>query len=138
MFSMDFLYLPQELIKAMHGELSSKEYYKRLVDCSEDKGDKEIISCFIKDESKHYNNFYNLYIKLTGYAPVISKLKIPEFANYIEGITQAIKDEADAFEFYRNIFITYKNPEIRDIFLEAFTDESKHAIKLNYLHTKNS
>jgi len=69
--------------------------------------------------------------------PDIKSVKTLDFDNYIEGIEQAILDELEAYEFYRDIYLSSNNPIVKEIFFEAFTDENEHAAYLNYLYTRN-
>jgi len=128
--------LPQDLIKAMKGELEARRYYEQLIGLAPEE-DKKIIAKIMNDERKHFNNFRKLYIQLTGREPVIPPLTPPRIPNYVEGIKGAIMDETDAYEFYRDIYLSTGSPQVRSIFFEAFTDENEHAVRLNYLYTKN-
>ncbi len=128
---------PAQLLKAMKGEAEARKYYKKLMDMSLDDREKDIIEHFIEDENKHLSKFRMVYEMTTGKEPVLGNLKTADFSSYIEGIEQAIEDELETYVFYRDIYLSNNNPIIRDIFLEAFTDENEHIARLNYLYTKN-
>lgn len=128
---------PKQLTEAMKGESEARLYYERLIRMAPNKEEAEIISNILEDELKHFKNFKELYKKLTGCEPVLLQLKCPTFTNYIEGIEKAILDELEAYDFYRDIYLSTRDPYVRDIFFEALTDENEHAAHLNYLFTKN-
>lgn len=128
---------PNQLIQAMKGELEAIKYYERLIKMALNQEEADIIRDFYKDEKKHYNNFRRLYIMMTGKQPIIPSINMPKFENYLQGVEQAILDELDAYEFYRDIYLSNINPYVRSLFFEAFTDENEHAAHLNYLYTKN-
>lgn len=128
---------PAQLMKAMKGETEAGKYYKRLMDMVPNEKETDIIEHFCEDETKHFSKFRMLFKMITGKEPEISDVKSPDFSNYIEGLEQAILDELEAYEFYRDIYLANNNPIVRDVFFEALTDESEHAAHLNYLYTKN-
>ncbi len=128
---------PEQLIEAMKGELTARRYYEKLIPMAPNKKEADIIRHFLEDEKKHFSKFRMLYKNMTGMQPVIPPVKEPTFTNYLEGVEQAILDELDAYKFYRDIYLSTMNPYVRNIFLEAFTDENEHASHLNYLYAKN-
>lgn len=127
---------PQRLIKALEGEQDAIKYYNKLITKATENQDKDIISEIISDEKKHFGYFKRLYFEITGYVPQIEPSKEPNISNYIEGLEKAIMDETDAYEFYRDNYLCFSNDMAKERFLEAFTDENQHAVRLNYLFTK--
>jgi rubrerythrin len=128
---------PAQLLKAMRGEAEARKYYKKLIGMAPNEKEADIIEHFYEDETKHLSKFRMLFEMITGNEPEISNAKSPDFDSYIKGIEQAIFDELEAYEFYRDIYLSSKNQLVRDIFFEALTDENEHAAHLNYLYTKN-
>ncbi len=128
---------PAQLMKAMRGEAEARKYYKKLMGMAPNEKEADIIEHFYEDETKHLSKFRMLFEMITGKEPEISNVKAPDFDSYIEGIEQAILDELEAYEFYRDIYLVNNNPIVRDVFFEAYTDENEHAAHLNYLYTKN-
>lgn len=128
---------PAQLLKAMKGEAEARKYYRRLMDEAPNEREADMIEHFFEDETKHFSKFRMLYEMITGKEPELANLESPDIDGYLEGIEQAILDELEAYEFYRDIYLSNNNPIVRDIFLEAFTDENEHAAHLNYLYTKN-
>lgn len=129
--------LKERLLKALKGEQDARRFYSELVKLAKYEEDKKIITEITLDERKHFNNFRRLYIELTGKEPALPPQERPVIKSYIEGLKTAIMDETEAYEFYRDTFLCTNNPIGKQIFLEAFTDENEHAIRLNYLFTKN-
>lgn len=135
--NMSYGVTPQQLIEAMTGEAEARLYYEKLMQMAPNQQEADIIRHFFEDETKHFHNFSMLYRMITGTCPVLPPIAAPTITNYVEGIEQAILDELEAYDFYRDIYLASSNHMVRNIFLEAFTDESEHATHLNYLYTKN-
>lgn len=129
---------PGQLFKGMKGEAEARRFYRKLIDLAPNEKEADIINHFFEDEAKHYSKFKMLYEMLTGKVPELPKPEAPDFSTYVEGVEQAILDELEAYEFYRDIYLSTSNMMVRDIFFEALTDENEHAAHLNYLYTKNS
>ena len=127
----------ESLLKAIKDEQDAIMFYKILITIVPDKQDENLIRDIHNDEVKHFTQLFNLYKQMTGQNPQIPLPKQPRIPSYIDGVKKAILDELDAFEFYRDIYITNTSPEIRNIFFEALTDENEHAAKFNYMYTKS-
>lgn len=134
---MSFGVTPGQLVKAMKGEAEAGRYYKKLIGLAPDEKEADIINHFLEDEAKHYSKFKMLYKMFTGKVPELPTPVPPDFSTYTEGVEQAILDELEAYEFYRDIYLSTNNMIVRDIFFEALTDENEHAAHLNYLYSKN-
>jgi len=128
---------PAQLLKAIQGEAEARKYYKQLISIAPDEKEADIIEHLYEDETKHLSKFRMIFEMTTGKEPDIKSVKTLDFDNYIEGIEQAILDELEAYEFYRDIYLSSNNPIVKEIFFEAFTDENEHAAYLNYLYTRN-
>lgn len=129
--------LPKRLMKAMKGEADARVFYLQLISMLPAPEDKDIVAKIAQDEKKHHENFRRLYVRLAGHEPMLPPTEKANIPTYIEGIMKAIMDETEAYEFYRDTFMCTTNPAAKEIFLEAMTDENEHAIRLNYLFTKN-
>lgn len=127
---------PDILIKAMQGEQDAIVYYEQLQRMAPDKRSAELIGHIRADEIKHWGAFGNLYARITGQYPSLPYPKTPQIASFIDGVEQSILDELEAYEFYRDVFLTNPSAEVRIVFLEALTDENEHAAKHNYMFTK--
>lgn len=134
---MSYNVTPAQLLKAMKGEAEARKYYKRLLGMAPNEKEEDIIEHFYEDETKHFSKFRMLFEMITGKEPELGSVKAPDFDSYLDGVEQAILDELEAYEFYRDIYLSSNNPIVRDVFFEALTDENEHAAHLNYLYTKN-
>lgn len=134
---MNYNVTPAQLMKAMRGEAEARKYYKKLMGMATDEKEADIIEHLYEEETKHLSKFRMLFEMITGKEPEVSSVKSPDFDSYQDGVEQAILDELDAYEFYRDIYLAGNNPIVRDIFFEALTDENEHAAHLNYIYTKN-
>jgi rubrerythrin len=128
--------IPQRLIKAMIGEQNARLFYLELANMTSDPEDKKLILGIARDEMKHFNNFGKLYMHLSGEKPSLPPPEKPVIRNFVEGVKKSIIDETDAYEFYRDTFLCNDRYLVKNIFLEAFTDENEHAIRFNYIFTK--
>lgn len=129
--------LEQRLIEALKGEQDARKFYQKLITMATDQEDKNIISKIYNDEGEHFNNFRRLYNKLTGRNPMLPAPETPNIPNYLAGIRKAIMDETDTYAFYKDTYLCSNNPIAKEIFFDAFTDENEHAVRFNYLFTKN-
>lgn len=86
------------------------------------------------DEQRHLNLLSRLYIRLTGYRPMI-RPKEPFTGSFAQGVQEAFDDELEAFVFYRDMILNTRIQSIRDIIFIAYTDENKHAQKFNWIIT---
>lgn len=129
---------PDLLIKAMMSENEARMHYQKLIPMASNAKESDILHHIYADESNHFSKFRMLYLMLTRREPVLPSTKKPmAFQTYIEGVEQALSDEIESYEFYRNIYLSTRHPGVRDIFLEAFTDENEHSTNLNYIYSRN-
>jgi rubrerythrin len=87
------------------------------------------------DEIKHLGMTTCLYGKLTGREPRITVTEIP-LINFKEGVRVALSNELDAAEFYRDMYLATRDPEIRDIFFELMTDELEHSTRFAFIYNQ--
>jgi rubrerythrin len=128
----DFL---KKLQKAVNDEASAIRFYERLEAEAPNEKQKNLIRHALEDEKKHLHMFVGLYRSLTGRQPEIR----PEetvFSSYKEGIEIAFGQELEAFEMYRDMYLSVTITAIRDILLEAFTDEQEHAMRFAFIHAE--
>lgn len=129
--------LPQRLLKALKGEQDAILFYQALMTMTDGQVDKEVITEIISDEKKHFSNYSSLYTAITGRRPPLPKPEKPNIPSYLDGIEKAIFDETDAYDFYKDTFLCTNNQIAKQLFLDAFTDENNHAMRLNFLYSKN-
>ncbi|MEW9093820.1 MAG: ferritin-like domain-containing protein [Clostridiaceae bacterium] len=128
-----------DLIKeAVQDERNDELTYDYLIKMAPTKEEKEIIISIRNDERKHRKWFKEIYRCYTG--KDIESTDCEKFVkpkSYVEGIKRALFGELGAVEKYRIIRMGLPNRYQRDILLEIFTDEMKHATKYNYILTMN-
>lgn len=56
-----------------------------------------------------------------------------QFNDFKEGIKFVYREELEAYEFYRDIYLMTQNLTIRDVFLRRLTDEIEHATRFGFL-----
>ena len=91
------------------------------------------------DEEKHRKIFTEIYEIVTGNPPSEEDLIVeekPVSDNMLEDFSKSIFEELGAVEFYRKIYFSFLNTEIRDALFEIMTDEQAHAQILNYMYSK--
>ncbi len=128
----DFRKFIMDLQMAINGEVKAAEFYTRLMEIAPNEEAKMFIRLARDDELKHYRMFYQLYVSLTGQQPVVQKPVI-RVTTYCEGLKTALKDELEAAELYRDMYLSTTNMRVRDIMFEAMTDEMEHATRFVYL-----
>ena len=126
---------PEELVNAMQGEAEDKLFYERLMRMAPTREEADIIKQIRTDEIKHYEAFEDLYRRMTGRNPRVPETDKPTFRTYMEGVELAFFDELEAYEHYRDLYLSTQNPRIRDIFLDAFTDENEHAQYMHWIYS---
>ena len=129
--------LAKKIREAIRGEAEAQEYYKKLIRMLKDKKDQEMVEKYIlEDERKHYEQFRDILRTYTGedYEPGNGNADISD--HLTRALSEAIMDELEAAEMYREILLASDEKYVRDTFFEAMTDEMEHAIRLNYLYAK--
>jgi len=123
-----------QLFAAIKDEASAVEFYTVLE--KETGGQyRDFVTHAKEDEMKHVRMFRRLYFKLTGhYANVMPA--VTEFSSYRQGIEIAFRRELDAAERYRDMYLSTKNPLIRDVLFRAMTDEIEHAQRFSFLNAQ--
>lgn len=122
----------KEILKAIKAEAEATDFYQRLSRFAPNQKHRDDIMHALEDERIHLRQFTNLYVRLTGCQPVY-KPERKMFQTYIEGLKMAYRDELEAYEHYRNIYLLTRNPMIRDVFFRGFTDEIEHAVRFGFL-----
>ncbi len=120
--------------KAINGEYSAIRCYENLAKLARSNEVREQILEIRKDEQKHFQQFVQLYTRLSGKkpSPKISE-ECPD--TWIEGLNFAFKDEQETVDFYLDISDQTQDPYIREIFRKAAADEQNHAVWFLYYLT---
>jgi rubrerythrin len=121
------------LQQAIHDEASAIEFYRQLLEMAPDELHKLFIQHAFQDEQKHQRMLSRLYTRLTGRTPMVSA-KPESFENYRNGLLLALTQELEAAETYRDMFLSTRDPNIRDVLFETMTDEQEHAMRFSFLY----
>ena len=129
-----------EIKKAITSEQDDAVFYSVLLSQAPTKQDKTIIESIINDEKKHKKMLRELYEQLTKMNSPQSMMSRTNSSStsYMENLEKALFDELKAVEKYRKIMAAMPDKEKYAKIMEILTDEIKHAIKYNFLITKNS
>lgn len=129
--------LLEMITNAISDETISAGYYKKLMEIIQDSSDKEIVRGIYADENKHKKLLDDVYFLLTGgYSPTPTvEIPTPELS-FTEDFAKSLLNELEDARFYRELYMAFENPEIKDVFFEIITDEQDHAAKFNYLYSK--
>ncbi|MEY2193971.1 ferritin family protein [Neobacillus sp. BF23-41] len=128
--------LIRELEKAINGEYNAINCYEKLANLASNEKEKSRILEIRQDESKHYQQFEQIYTRLTGRKP---QPKISEECPrvYLNGLEFALQDEQTTVDFYMEVADGTSDPTIKEAFRRAAADEQNHAVWFLYYFTKN-
>ncbi|MET3695917.1 rubrerythrin [Bacillus oleivorans] len=123
--------LVSDVERAINGEYSAIQCYKNIAEMADTKEAKNQIKEIRKDERKHFQQFSQIYLTLTGRQP---QPKVSEKCpnTYREALEFAMKDEQETVDFYLDIADQTNNQQIKDIFRRAAADEQNHAVWFLY------
>jgi rubrerythrin len=127
--------LIQEVEQAINGEYTAIDCYTRLANLASDKKERERILEIREDEVRHYQQFVQIYQRLTGRPP---QPKITEECpnGYEKGLKFAIEDEQKTVDFYMEIADKATDPLVQGAFRRAAIDEQNHAVWFLYFFSK--
>lgn len=128
---------PETLLEAIVDEATAIAFYSYLLDHAVTPLQKTYIDHALKDERKHLALFSQLYQNQTGHAPNYKIQPVPE-TSLRDGFLQALNSELGAQEFYRKIYYTSSQPDVRSAFYLAMLDEIEHAIRFSTLLSLSS
>jgi rubrerythrin len=117
--------------KNMQDQATAAAFYTQLMARTEDPAVREHIRHARDDELKHYRMLSRLHQALSGRTFEAAPRPVA-FTSITAGLKQAMDDEYEAFEEYRQIYLSQSNERIRNIFFELMTDELEHATRFNY------
>jgi rubrerythrin len=129
----------QDLLKAVSREAQAIDFYTRVLQYAVTEKYKRDFQHALEDEKKHYQLFTGLYHSLTGKKAIVPPFQPIQFKKYtdvvdkrIEAVDKALDHELEAYEMYRDMYLSTTDPLARDIMLRGFTDEGKHAMRFTY------
>lgn len=115
----------------IRNEATAAHFYSELLDRAAEPWIRASLEHAIADEQKHYRMLEALYREVTGHIYEAQPQRV-EFADLRDGLRRALHDELEAAEAYRDLYLRYRNPRIRDVFFELMTDEMEHATRFTY------
>lgn len=123
------------ILNGISSEASAIDFYTRLAKAAATSEQRQAIEHALEDEKIHLRTFTQLYQTLTGKKPVY-QTKITRFRNFQEGLRIAYEQELEAYETYRDNYLSTQDPMIRDAFFRAMTDEIEHALRFSHVLNK--
>ncbi|MDN4593229.1 ferritin-like domain-containing protein [Polycladomyces subterraneus] len=127
--------LIQDIAKAINGQYSAIACYEKLARLAPTEEERRQIMEIRQDETNHYREFYQIYVRLTGQQPQIAVEPCPD--DYKEGLEFALKDEQNTVDFYLEIADKARDPAIKKAFTRAAQDEQNHAVWFLYFWTNH-
>ena len=124
-----------DLLKAATNEAQAIDFYTRVINSASTEKQREYFGHALSDERVHYRLFTDLYRRLTNQEPKVPQFAPAQFSNFGEALERAIGDQLEAYEMYRDMYLSTVDPYARDILLRAFTDEIEHATRFIHLKT---
>jgi rubrerythrin len=129
--------LIRDIEKAINGEYSAIQCYAKLANLAPTAEERKQILEIRQDEMKHFQQFGQIYVSLTGRQP--QPKIIEECPNtYLAGLEFALKDEQETVDFYLDIAEETNNQYIKEVFRRAAADEQNHAVWFLYYFSKQS
>lgn len=125
---------PGMLIRVIQDKKDKIDRYEQLLSMAIAQEEKEIIQEILKEETSQYHIFINLYDDLFGNQINITPTDAL-LHSYLNGIKSSIIGELNSYSYYFGIFFSDSDPNIHKIFLQAATEENKHAAKFQYIYT---
>jgi rubrerythrin len=123
--------LVSDIEKAINGEYSAINCYSKLANLASKENERKQILEIRQDEIKHFQQFGQIYVSLTGRQP--QPKVIEECPNvYLIGLEFALQDEQKTVDFYLDIAEEASNQYIKEVFRRAAADEQNHAVWFLY------
>jgi len=118
-----------QLLQAAASEAQAIDFYTRVVQSAPNEKAREDFNHALEDERLHYRLFVDLYRRITSQEPQVPSFTPVTFNSFGEALNKAVESELEAYEMYRNMYLSTFDPAARDILLRAFTDEMEHATR---------
>ncbi len=123
--------LNSRILTAINGEYEAIHCYAEIVKMAPSRMVSEVVEEIRQDEIRHFDEFSNIYMQLTGSQPQIAKQ--PTCPNqYSKAIDNAFIDEQKTVDFYHSIAKETTDARIRSAFRRAAEDEQNHAVWFLY------
>lgn len=124
-----------DLKEAIADERSAIDLYTRLHEIAPTETARYAVKVALDDEIMHDRKLTKLYVRLTGREPDVHVKRV-EFHHFYDGLHKAFLDEVEAFEFYKEMYLSTYDLTIRDILYSIQHDEIEHATLFNWVHTE--
>ncbi|MEK4620406.1 ferritin-like domain-containing protein [Bacillus sp. FSL K6-0273] len=123
--------------KAINGEYSAINCYAKLANLAPQGNERNQILEMRQDEIKHFQQFVQIYVSLTGQQPQPKTTEVcPD--TYLNGLEFALQDEQRTVDFYLEISDDTTDTSIKETFRRAAADEQNHAVWFLYYFFKSS
>ncbi|MBT2688767.1 ferritin-like domain-containing protein [Bacillus sp. ISL-47] len=124
-----------DIAKAINGEYGAVQCYQKLSEMASNQKEKDQILEIRQDEIKHFQQFSQIYMNLTGQQHQAQMTEdCPN--TYKEGLDFSFNDEQDTVDFYLDIAEQTSDPTIKEVFKRAAGDEQNHAVWFLYFLNK--
>ncbi|MTH55670.1 ferritin-like domain-containing protein [Bacillus mangrovi] len=127
--------LAKEIARAIDGEYSAINCYEVLAKQAPNQTQREQILEIRKDEKRHFEEFSQIYLSLTGRQHKPKQIEQCP-SSYEKGLNAAFKDEQETVDFYLDISDKATNAYIKRTFRRAAADEQNHAVWFLYFLKK--
>jgi rubrerythrin len=128
--------LVSDIEKAINGEYSAINCYAKLANLALKENVRKQILEIRQDEIKHFQQFGQIYVNLTGKQPQPKVIEeCPDV--YLNGLEFALQDEQRTVDFYLEIADEATNQYIKEVFRRAAADEQNHAVWFLYYFSKS-
>ncbi|ARV44794.1 ferritin family protein [Bacillus inaquosorum] len=127
--------LIRNLIKAINGEFSAIQCYRKLAELTRRDEVRKQIEEIRRDEMRHLREFSTLYGAITG-KHIMPKQTEECPDTFTRGLDAAFKDEQETADFYLRAAEETPNLKAKGIFTRAARDEQNHAVWFLYFLMK--
>jgi rubrerythrin len=131
----DFDMFVADLRRAINDEATAIRFYGVLEGMAPEPY-RDFVTHARKDEEDHLRMFRKLYRKLTGHDASV-QADVIRFSSYREGIEMAFRNELEAAELYRDMYLSTRIPKVRDVLFKTMTDEMEHAQRFSFLYFRS-
>lgn len=121
------MHFAQSILMNAKSQKEAIHLYERMLQSAPEEHQADL-KHILADEHMHLRLFTELYRRLTGTAPGYHVSQV-QFTTYEEALQKAYEAELEAYETYRNQYLSTPDPSIRDILFRAMTDEIEHAVR---------
>lgn len=122
-----------KLKQAIEDEYKDYHFYKSMYEQTNDPLWRDFIKHAYEDEKSHYEMLQQIYYMLTGTFVQNPKKPIPCY-NFKDCVKQALVDELEAVELYKEMLLTIPIQQAYNPIFIAMHDEMEHAIRMSTIY----